>query len=164
MSATTTAQYAYLGVTDECTDCERCGKPNLRSTVVLQPLDLDGNHDGDPAYFGSTCAARALAVKDGGRAVLLRARSAHHDTLTAAKDARRMLALYGLPATGEPTPAEIQTAAECYAGYHANARWAHQETSTTWRQRALGMLARKRADIAAAALVDPRCSFCGYAH
>jgi hypothetical protein len=159
-----TERYRYLGVTDECTECEQCGKVELRSTVVLQPLDVDGNFDGDPVYFGSTCAARALAIRGGGRVALQRARAGHHDTLMAAKDARRMLAIYGMPETGEPTEAEIQTGADAYARIHSNATWAYRETPATWRARALDMLARKRAEIAAAELVAPVCSFCHTGH
>ena len=158
------SEYRYLGVTDECTDCELCGKPNLKSTVVLQPIDDDGNRDGDPVYFGSTCAARALAVAGGGRAVLQRARAGHHDVLTKAKDARRMLALYGLPESGEPTEAEITRGAGNYAHYHRNAAWAAAQTWEDWQRRALDMLSRKRADLEAAELVDPVCSYCHLTH
>lgn len=161
---TTEHTMRYLGVTDACTDCEKCGKPNLRSTVVLQPLDADGNFDGDPVYYGSTCAARALAVKGGGRVVLARARSGHHDTLTADADARRMLAFYGLPVAGDPTAAELDRAATVYAEVHGNSAWAATQTDADWLRRAADMLTRKRAAIAAADLVEPVCSFCGFAH
>ena len=160
----TTPAYRYLGVTDDCTECEKCGKIELRSTVVLMPLDADGNPEGEPVYYGSTCAARALAVRGGGRAVLQRARYGHHETLTAAEDARRMLAIYGLPETGEPSPAVIDRAATVYADIHANAMWAHTVTPDGWTQRALDMLTRKRAAIALAERVDPVCAFCGFAH
>lgn len=160
----TSEHYRYLGVTDDCTECEKCGKVELRSTVVLQPLDVDGNPDGDPVYFGSTCAARALSVRGGGRVVLQRARAGHHDTLVAAKDARRMLAIYGMPETGEPTETEIQAGADAYARIHATATWAYRETGATWRGRALDMLARKRAALAAAELVAPVCSYCRTKH
>ncbi len=161
---TTSENYRYLGVTDECTECEKCGKVELRSTVVLQPLDVDGNADGDPVYFGSTCAARALSVRGGGRAVLRSARFAHHDTLTQAQDARRMLAFYGMPETGDPTEAEIERGATVYAEVHANARWADSVTAESWRIRALDMLVRKRAALVTATLVEPVCSFCGTKH
>ena len=51
----------YLGTSDDVTTCECCGKPDLKSTVALS---VDG---GDPVYYGSDCAARALGrgVKGG---------------------------------------------------------------------------------------------------
>jgi hypothetical protein len=44
----------YLGTTDEVTVCDCCGKANLKSTVAIS---ID---EGEPVYFGVTCAARAL--------------------------------------------------------------------------------------------------------
>lgn len=52
MSATT---YTILGTTDEHSECDCCGRTELKSTVALQPTD-----GGEPVYFGVTCAARAL--------------------------------------------------------------------------------------------------------
>lgn len=160
--ARTSEQYRYLGVTDDCTECEKCGQVQLRSTVVLQPLDVDGNFDGDPVYFGSTCAARALAVKGGGHAVLQRARAGHHETLEAAADAIRMLALYGC--AEKPHQDDATRATMAYEYWHRNATWAGSQTPADWWRRAVDFLARKRAAIAAAALVDPLCSACGFAH
>lgn len=51
--------YKVLGTTDEVTDCDLCGKPELKGTVVLVPLDVDGNEDGELSYFGTSCAAKA---------------------------------------------------------------------------------------------------------
>lgn len=47
----------FLGNCDEVQQCECCGKKNLKATVALS---ID---DGDPVYFGVTCAARALKMQ-----------------------------------------------------------------------------------------------------
>lgn len=61
-----TKAYRVIGTTDESTVCELCGKVELKATVMLLPLDDDGNADGDVAYFGTSCAAKAAGwtVKD----------------------------------------------------------------------------------------------------
>lgn len=161
---TTTAQYRYLGTTDDSTECEKCGKIELKSTVVLQPLDEEGTPEGDPVYYGSTCAARALAVKGGGREVTLRARGGHHDTLNAATDARRMLAHYGLPEAGDVDQDTLREAMVRYVRQHPRIHELVQETGVGVRAMVLDMLGRKRAALAAAALVSPVCSYCRYAH
>lgn len=51
--------YTVKGTTDEVTTCELCGRVELKGTVVLIPLDEDGNPDGDECYFGTSCAAKA---------------------------------------------------------------------------------------------------------
>ncbi|MYY03110.1 MULTISPECIES: hypothetical protein [unclassified Streptomyces] len=51
--------YKVKGTTDEVTTCELCGKQELKGTVMLMPLDVDGNEDGDVSYFGTSCAAKA---------------------------------------------------------------------------------------------------------
>jgi hypothetical protein len=51
--------YRVKGTTDEVTDCELCGKVELKGTVMLVPLDDDGNADGEVSYFGTSCAAKA---------------------------------------------------------------------------------------------------------
>lgn len=43
-----------LGITDEFTTCDCCGKSNLKCTVALE------NEAGDTVYYGRTCAARAI--------------------------------------------------------------------------------------------------------
>lgn len=43
-------------MTDECTTCEECGKPELRGTVHLV------HEDGGETYAGTTCAARMLGT------------------------------------------------------------------------------------------------------
>lgn len=46
------------GTTDERTDCECCGRTDLKRTVIMRVLDADGNQI-DQRFFGTTCAARA---------------------------------------------------------------------------------------------------------
>lgn len=50
------ATVKVLGVTDETTTCECCGKQNLKRVVVL---DIDGN----VVRYGCDCAARALTYR-----------------------------------------------------------------------------------------------------
>lgn len=99
---TATPQFRYIGVTDECVECQKCGKADLKSTVVLAFLDEEGNDEGDVTYYGSTCAARALAakgvcVKGGGAAILQAARWRTEHLRHEATEARQQLAKYGLP-------------------------------------------------------------------
>lgn len=49
-----------LGTTDERTECECCGKTNLKCTVAIEALDADGNGTGSISYFGRDCASRAI--------------------------------------------------------------------------------------------------------
>jgi len=51
--------YLVKGTTDEVTTCELCSKPELKGTVMLAPLDEDGNEFGAVCYFGVSCAAKA---------------------------------------------------------------------------------------------------------
>lgn len=50
------------GITDDTTECECCGRINLRRTVALAPLDAEGNEDGEVSYFGTSCAARKVGT------------------------------------------------------------------------------------------------------
>lgn len=56
------SRYRVMGTTDDCTTCDRCGKPHLKNTIILGLLDADGNIE-DVVYYGSTCARRALGVQ-----------------------------------------------------------------------------------------------------
>lgn len=56
------ATFTILGVDDEVTVCERCGKRNLKRTVALEQADDDGNTA--VVRFGSDCAARALKGRE----------------------------------------------------------------------------------------------------
>lgn len=151
----TTARFRYIGTTDECTDCQRpgCTKVDLKATVIVVPLDVEGNDDGEPTYYGSTCAARALGIKATGAQVRQAATGARLQTLMAAHDARRMLRTYNLPEVGEIDDTALAVAAVQYADVHRNASWAWQTTGAEWRSMALDMLARKQAAIAEAVLV-----------
>jgi hypothetical protein len=51
--------YRVTGTTDDVTTCELCSKPELKGTVMLVPLDAEGNEDGEVCYFGTSCAAKA---------------------------------------------------------------------------------------------------------
>lgn len=52
--------YRILGISDDHTTCEHCGKSNLKCTVTLESLDADSNGDGITVRFGRDCAARAM--------------------------------------------------------------------------------------------------------
>lgn len=52
-------KYRLLGVDDEVTTCEHCGKSGLKRTVVLSQLDADGNEVA-VVRFGCDCATRAM--------------------------------------------------------------------------------------------------------
>ena len=47
--------YKMIGITDEVTSCDCCGRTDLKRTVVLERTD-----DGVIVYFGTTCGARAI--------------------------------------------------------------------------------------------------------
>ncbi len=51
--------FRVLGTTDEVTECEHCGRVDLKGTIRLGALDADGNVE-DVTYFGAVCGARAV--------------------------------------------------------------------------------------------------------
>ncbi|WP_431935757.1 hypothetical protein [Micromonospora sp. RP3T] len=55
------ARFRVQGITDDCTTCECCGRVNLKRTVLLVELDIDGN-DLDAVYYGTGCAALATGT------------------------------------------------------------------------------------------------------
>jgi hypothetical protein len=55
--------FKILGTSNDVTECEVCGKVELKGTVALIALDDDGNEDGEAFYAGTTCAARKVGVK-----------------------------------------------------------------------------------------------------
>lgn len=85
-----TKAYRVKGTTDEVTDCELCGKVELRGTVMLAPLDDDGNEGGEVSYFGTSCAAKAAGwtVKDV-RVGIKRAADEERERKQAAREAVR---------------------------------------------------------------------------
>lgn len=52
-------RFVRLGIDDEVVVCEKCGKTDLRCTVVLGVIDADGNI-GSEVRYGRDCALRAL--------------------------------------------------------------------------------------------------------
>jgi hypothetical protein len=46
--------FKFLGITDEITSCDCCGKTNLKKTVVLE------NESGNVVYYGVDCASQAI--------------------------------------------------------------------------------------------------------
>lgn len=50
--------FRVKGTTDDVTECELCGRQELKGTVVLAVLDEDGNEEG-VVYYGSSCGAKA---------------------------------------------------------------------------------------------------------
>jgi hypothetical protein len=86
----------FVGVTDERTECERCGKIELKRTIVLRRY-VDGAPE-DIVYYGADCAAEALGrtkkrvLEDALRAELERridARRAEYDAHPAIVGVRR---------------------------------------------------------------------------
>jgi hypothetical protein len=148
---TTTPQYRYIGITDECQECECCGKKNLKKTVVLSLCDAEGVHEHYVRY-GTTCAARALGAGSGAKVRKL-AENAHQKTAETAKHARELLAAYGLPEAGEIDRRTLNLAARKYRYNHFGAAWAADETWDGWKTRTLDMAQRMRAALAEAALI-----------
>lgn len=144
--------FRYIGITDECVTCEQCGKPNLKSTVVLATLDRDGNIE-DFVHYGSSCAARVLGQPGTGRRVLDIARGAHRRLAAEADDARRMLAHYGLNGPQPFQRTTIMQAAVQYAEAHSRATWAADLSGVDWQARVWDMVERKTAILRAAAQV-----------
>lgn len=164
MATTQTPTYRFIGTTDECTRCQCCGKNNLRSTVVLAVLDADGNEE-IITYYGSSCAARALSIRGGGTYVRRAAGWASHKTIAAAADARRMLAHYGLPETGEPTAEQTWAAMKLYIARHPGIHDRVAESGIGVRERVTEMVTRYQAALAEARLLgDTRGCDCGACH
>ena len=147
MNATSAPRFRYLGTTDDVVDCQRegCRQVGLSHTVVIMPLDADGNDDGEATYYGSTCAAKVLGVRGGGRAVLKSASAQREVTYMRACDARRKLELYNLPETGEPETLALAKATKLYEEHNPGARGFFREEL---RRYVLDMLAQEQRDIA----------------
>lgn len=94
--------YRVVGIDDEVTTCEHCGKPNLKCTVAMEHEDT-----GEIVRYGRDCAARALQSRIGGKTLTadkmeMKARHAEIDIIEAELRAR------GLLHRNTPTPgAEI---------------------------------------------------------
>lgn len=46
--------FKILGINDDVTTCECCGRPNLKCTVVME------NSNGDVVHYGRDCAAKVI--------------------------------------------------------------------------------------------------------
>lgn len=72
MATTTTTtdrtRFKVLGIDRDRTDCDCCGKSNLKLTVMLGRLDADGTV-GEVLWFGRDCAARATRLRRTGAAM-----------------------------------------------------------------------------------------------
>lgn len=86
-----TARPKLMGISDEVSTCECCGRPNLKRTVMIS---LDG--ESDPVYFGSQCAHRALTGR--GYSIkgseIMKQAEALHSTQRLLSAARAQLARY----------------------------------------------------------------------
>lgn len=143
----------YIGVNDEQTSCDHCGREDLARTVVLEMLDAEQNGTGETVRYGSTCAARALAprgIRTTARRVLDAATAAHRDTVARAENAAATLGYYGLPLSGGATDAEVAAATGPYAAAHSLARWA---ATADWAALVRESVERHQASIAEAGLI-----------
>lgn len=147
-----TSKFRYVGVTDEYVECQKCGKSDLRKTIMIETLDEEDNGEGVITYYGSTCAARALGVTGRGTSthVWNAARAAHRKLVEEAYDGRRMLAFYELPETSTLTSEQERIATLQYADVHRHAAWASGKTYDDWRTMALDMVTRKQRAVAEA--------------
>lgn len=57
-----------LGISDEVTTCDHCGRSELRRTVAL-------DFDGEVSFYGTTCAAKAFFPKSTGADIARSARN-----------------------------------------------------------------------------------------
>ena len=55
-----TQKFRIVGVNDDQTTCLLCGREELKRVVWLVALDADGNPEGTPGHYGTSCAARML--------------------------------------------------------------------------------------------------------
>ncbi|MFJ4988678.1 hypothetical protein ACIP9H_33375 [Streptomyces sp. NPDC088732] len=101
------SQWVMKGVTDNVTTCDCCGRQKLKRTVVVVPLDADGNEDGDACYFGTGCAAVALRRTQSWVTGAAQAATLKHNERE--RWARRMVSVYG--------PVEFSTVREKAAAW-----------------------------------------------
>jgi hypothetical protein len=87
----TTARKVFrvLGTTDDVTECEHCGRTELKGTIRLGVLDADGNIE-DVTYFGAVCGARAAGWTT--REIRRSASAADRAAAEAEREARRAAA------------------------------------------------------------------------
>lgn len=53
-------KFTVLGINDDETTCEHCGRCGLKRTVALGVLDAEMNQTGEVVRYGTGCAATAL--------------------------------------------------------------------------------------------------------
>lgn len=92
--STVTRVFRVLGTTDEVTQCQLCGRDELKGTIVLED-----NATAEIVYYGSSCGARAAGwttkeirtaarqADDERRAREQAEKQARHDAWIAARDA-----------------------------------------------------------------------------
>ena len=51
-------KYRIVGINDDQDTCQCCGKTGLKRVVWMVPIDVDGNPEGEPECYGTSCAAR----------------------------------------------------------------------------------------------------------
>ena len=51
--------FKVIGTTQDVTECELCGRVDLKGTIVLDELDDEGNTTGSVVYYGAICGAKA---------------------------------------------------------------------------------------------------------
>jgi hypothetical protein len=137
--------YQVRGTTDEVTECQICGKPELKGTVILDILDADGN-TGDITYAGTTCAGRL--VRTPAKRIRQQAEAADYTAARRLEWAQEKIAAFA--------PAEHDDAllAETYLARNAFARrncWTPAKAAADARQ----FLATAREMLAARGLVQP---------
>jgi hypothetical protein len=82
--------FRVLGTSDDYTECQLCGRSDLKSTIALAPLDADGNVCGETVYYGSDCGARAAGWTES--TITRAARVADEATAVEAARVRRLAA------------------------------------------------------------------------
>lgn len=127
--------YEAVGVTDERTECDCCGKINLKKTVVLR------NEDGEFSFFGTTCAARALGKRASTPA---QARKAVRDSIADTKRADHAAKIDALIATSDKLAAllgwEYRPSEEWGAFANGWLRWAAPKFAMRAKGEALALV------------------------
>lgn len=93
MTTTQNASYRVLGSTDDITECDQCGKVDLKGTVILGIMDDDGNIDGE-IYVGSTCAAKMAGTRTTGAKIRQQAAGADYQRACALRTSREWVSYY----------------------------------------------------------------------
>lgn len=122
--------YEVLGTTSDHTDCELCGRADLKGTVALK------DEDGNVVYFGTDCAARALGwtqrdVKAAAKTQDDERRATEAAARRAAADAEteRYVAFLIAETGVARTPDVIPTAQDILGGFAAARRLYNERTA-----------------------------------